>query len=280
MVSTPKPLSRVRPGPDKYKGGDNPVPVLAVGKTSPVASGDKWGGFVSKEKPSLVAPKQVKNQRFRSCWLCQKGDHVSYQCPTIPKDIQEKLNRQGLVFAKAVNCADRQAPTKTDKAQVHAVRVATLQSITEALTKKARTDFDLATETSKESLGSGKREDLLNLQQELASNLSALGVPPEQAQAISIAPKPVQAPPKLPNINKENVPPDLKKALDKLLQKYRHLWSGELGKTDATLHRIQLKPDAKPVHLQPYRARPHRRDEIEKQVNKLLKIDVIEPSDG
>ncbi|MBR7801839.1 hypothetical protein KDM90_17660, partial [Undibacterium sp. FT137W] len=38
--------------------------------------------------------------------------------------------------------------------------------------------------------------------------------------------------------------------------------------------------DAKPVHLQPYLAGPHRRDEIEKQVNKMLKMDVIEPSDG
>eukprot|EP00170_Pyropia_yezoensis_P003512 contig_14663_g3522 len=49
---------------------------------------------------------------------------------------------------------------------------------------------------------------------------------------------------------------------------------------DATLHRIQLKLDAKPVHLQPYRAGTHRRDEIEKQINKMLKMDVIELSDG
>eukprot|EP00170_Pyropia_yezoensis_P002179 contig_9173_g2183 len=154
IVSTPKPLLRVRPGPDEYKGGDKPVPVLAVCETSPVASGDKWGGFVSKEQPSLVAPKQVKNKRFRSCWLCQKQDHMSYQCPTIAKDLQEKLKRQGLVFAKAVSWADRRAPSNTDKAQVHAIRVATLQSITEALTKNASTDFDLETETSTESSGS------------------------------------------------------------------------------------------------------------------------------
>eukprot|EP00170_Pyropia_yezoensis_P001128 contig_5117_g1132 len=84
----------------------------------------------------------------------------------------------------------------------------------------------------------------------------------------------------MPNVNQENVPPDLKEALEKLLQECRHLWSGELGKMDATLHRIQLKPDAMPAHLQPYRAGPHRRDEIEKQVNKMLKVDVFEPSDG
>eukprot|EP00170_Pyropia_yezoensis_P000416 contig_2284_g417 len=49
---------------------------------------------------------------------------------------------------------------------------------------------------------------------------------------------------------------------------------------DATLHRILPKPDAKPVHQQSYRAGRHRRDEIEKQVNKMLKMDVIEPSYG
>eukprot|EP00170_Pyropia_yezoensis_P003160 contig_13285_g3167 len=76
---------------------------------------------------------------------------MSYQCPTIPKDLQEKRKRQGLVLAKAVKWAIRRAPSKKDKAQVHAIRVATLQSITEALTKEAPADFDLEAETSKES---------------------------------------------------------------------------------------------------------------------------------
>eukprot|EP00170_Pyropia_yezoensis_P000410 contig_2262_g411 len=84
----------------------------------------------------------------------------------------------------------------------------------------------------------------------------------------------------MPNVNQKKFPPDLKEALEKLLQEHRHLWSGELGKMDGTLHRIQLKPDANPVHLQPYRAGPHRRDEIEKQITKMLKMDVTEPSDG
>eukprot|EP00170_Pyropia_yezoensis_P000529 contig_2672_g530 len=75
--------------------------------------------------------------------------------PTVPNDPQEKLKRQRLVFAKTVNWGDRQAPTMSNKAQVHAVRVAMLQSITEALTKEAPTDIDLATETSKRSSGSG-----------------------------------------------------------------------------------------------------------------------------
>lgn len=77
-LSNPEPSSRFRPGTDNYNGGDNPVPVLAVGETSPVVSGDKKSSFVSMEQSSLVAPKQVKNQRIRSCWLCKKEDHLSY----------------------------------------------------------------------------------------------------------------------------------------------------------------------------------------------------------
>lgn len=112
--------------------------------------GDKWGGSVSKEQHTLVTSKHVKNMRFGSCRLGQKEDHLSYQCATIPKDLQERLQRQGVVFAKAVSWVDWRTPAKTDRAQVHAIRVATLHSIAEAVTKEAPADFDLGTETSKE----------------------------------------------------------------------------------------------------------------------------------
>lgn len=71
---------------------------------------------MAKEKPSVALPKQVKNRRFRSCWLCQKEDHLSYQCSAIPKNLQEKLKRQGLVCAKAVKRADRQTSVKNKQA--------------------------------------------------------------------------------------------------------------------------------------------------------------------
>lgn len=102
----------------------------------------------------MVAPEQVKNVCFRSCCMCQGEDHLSYQRPTIPKDLEQRLKRQGLVLAEAVNWADRRTSTKTDTAQVHEVRVAALQSITEALSKVAPTGFVLKTETSKEISGS------------------------------------------------------------------------------------------------------------------------------
>lgn len=51
-----------------------------------------------------------------------------------------------------------------------------------------------------------------------------------------------------------------------------------MGKMEAAQHQIELNTGAKPVHLQLYRAGPHRLEEIEKQVHKMLKMDVIEPS--
>lgn len=108
------------------------------------------------EQPTLVSFKQVKSQRFRARWLSLKEDHFSYQSPIIPKDLQENLGRQGLVLAIAIGWADRRNPGKADRMQAHAVRVATLQSITEAFAKEVPTDFDLEADTPKEPSGSGK----------------------------------------------------------------------------------------------------------------------------
>lgn len=99
LIAIPKPLSRVRPGPEKYKGGDNPIPILVFGESSPEKPEDNWDGFVAKEQPYLVGPKQVKHQQFRSCLLCQKEGHLSYHCQTISKDMKEWLKRQGSLFA-------------------------------------------------------------------------------------------------------------------------------------------------------------------------------------
>jgi len=58
------------------------------------------------------------------------------------------------------------------------------------------------------------------------------------------------------------------------------MWSGKLGELKATTQHIQLKLDAKPVYSASYRAGPHRRLEMEKQVNRMLDLGVIEPSDA
>jgi len=48
--------------------------------------------------------------------------------------------------------------------------------------------------------------------------------------------------------------------------------------TKATEHRIELKPGSKPVRLNPYRMGSRTRELIKAQVDRMLKLEVIEPS--
>jgi hypothetical protein len=43
-------------------------------------------------------------------------------------------------------------------------------------------------------------------------------------------------------------------AVMRTLEPHKDMWDGHLGTVTATQHRIQLTPDAQPVHSQPYRA--------------------------
>jgi len=51
-----------------------------------------------------------------------------------------------------------------------------------------------------------------------------------------------------------------------------------LGSIKATEHRIELTPDFKPVRLNPYRMVPRTRKLIKTQVDRMIKLEVIEPS--
>jgi hypothetical protein len=46
----------------------------------------------------------------------------------------------------------------------------------------------------------------------------------------------------------------------------------------ATFHRIELVPDSRPVHFQPYRAGPNSRQAETTEVEKMLRSGVIEPA--
>jgi len=78
--------------------------------------------------------------------LCNKEDHNAAACPEVPKELQEKLARQRIQFAKAVRWPDRQAkgasPGRRDPKKVHNLRVAILQSIQENLYKEIPEDWD------------------------------------------------------------------------------------------------------------------------------------------
>ena len=70
----------------------------------------------------------------------------------------------------------------------------------------------------------------------------------------------------------------LQKEIVKMLEKHASMWSGHLGEISATEHRIELKPDTKPVRQAPYRAGHKNREIITAQVQEMLKAGVIEPA--
>jgi len=81
-----------------------------------------------------------------------------------------------------------------------------------------------------------------------------------------------------PPIAEENVPESRRGRLKALIDRHHGLWDGSLGTIKATELRMRLKPGAKPVRLHPYLMRPQSRQHVGKQVDKMLKLDVIEPS--
>jgi len=81
-----------------------------------------------------------------------------------------------------------------------------------------------------------------------------------------------------PHVHTSTVPEGLRPQVLSLLEKHRALWSGHLGSIKATEHRIELKPGSKPVRLHPYRMGPRTGELIKAQVDRMLKLEVIEPS--
>jgi len=80
------------------------------------------------------------------------------------------------------------------------------------------------------------------------------------------------------HVHTSNVPEGLRPKVLSLLEKHSALWSGHLGSIKATYHRIELKPGFKPVPLNPYGIGPRTRELIKAQVDRMLKLGVIEPS--
>jgi len=99
----------------------------------------------------------------------------------------------------------------------------------------------------------------------------------------AISPSPTTAPDatdpvEKPHVHTSNVPEGLRPQVLALLEKHGALWSGHLGSIKATEHQIELKPGSKPVRLNPYPMRPRSRELIKAHVDRMLKLEVIEPS--
>jgi len=99
----------------------------------------------------------------------------------------------------------------------------------------------------------------------------------------ALSPSPTNAPDandpvEQPNVHTSNVPKGLRPQVLALLEKHQALWIGHSGSIKATEHRIELKPGSMPVRLSPYRMGPRSGELIKAQVDRMLKIEVIEPS--
>jgi len=81
-----------------------------------------------------------------------------------------------------------------------------------------------------------------------------------------------------PHVHASNVPEELRLQVLSLLGKDRALCSGHLGFIKAMEHRIELKPGSKPVRLSPHRMGSRTRKLIEAQVDRMVELEVNEPS--
>ncbi|GAB0498843.1 hypothetical protein MMPV_010196 [Pyropia vietnamensis] len=85
------------------------------------------------DNPSFTLQQVVTyaSGKFRQYQALNK---TTTQCDLVPKELQDRLQAQGLVFAKAARWADRSGPrVRKDPVVTHNVRVAILQAVTEAL---------------------------------------------------------------------------------------------------------------------------------------------------
>jgi len=81
-----------------------------------------------------------------------------------------------------------------------------------------------------------------------------------------------------PEVHWERVPDAFRGDVDDLLEEYRTLWAGQLGKVDVTPHRIEVTSEARPRRAQPYWASHASREVIAKEVQRQWDLGYIEPS--
>ena len=91
-------------------------------------------------------------------------------------------------------------------------------------------------------------------------------------------PRPPENTCRKPEVHWEGVPGTLRGSMDDLLEEYKALWAGQLGKVDVTPHRTEVIPEERPRRAEPYRASHTSRDIIANNVQRERDLGVIEPS--
>jgi len=80
------------------------------------------------------------------------------------------------------------------------------------------------------------------------------------------------------DVDLSEAPEHLHKQIREMLRTHSAMWDGTLGTIHATEHAIVIPADAVPIRAQPYRKGPFKRQISADQINKMLKLKVIEPS--
>jgi hypothetical protein len=65
-----------------------------------------------------------------------------------------------------------------------------------------------------------------------------------------------------------------------LLHLFADIFGNTPGKTEICQHKIVLKPGTQPIKCAPYRVNPTKFEVIKTEINDMLKLGVIEPSDS
>jgi len=80
------------------------------------------------------------------------------------------------------------------------------------------------------------------------------------------------------DVDLSEAPEHLHKQIREMLRTHSAMWDGPLGTIHATEHAIVTPADAVPIRAQQYPTDPFKRQIIADQINKTLKLEVIEPS--
>ncbi len=85
------------------------------------------------------------------------------------------------------------------------------------------------------------------------------------------------------NIDRANLSPEELAKVENLLAEYSDIFAencqGKIGLTNLGTHTIPIRSDARPVTRRPYRSSPEIQAEINRQVDKLVDQDILEPCD-
>ena len=88
----------------------------------------------------------------------------------------------------------------------------------------------------------------------------------------------VEEPPGFKEISLSHLTEEQKARVEEMAAPFKDLWGPGLGKVNITSHRLHLEEGARPSYAQPYRAAGFKRQVIEKEIEKMLDLSVIEPA--